>query len=565
MAGEPDTTRRGILGLIASSPAAATLAADAQGSPERSGKKSGTNGGAPEVSDKVADYRRSGDRSDWEPALDRAFDALSSTRTAHPAYPGWGVGILHAGRGVLPIEKTLSFSDSQVGFGIVGAGRFATVFTRAITSGHAFLLNPSSYAHFSDFTVVNETRDHAGADSDVAFSILGTDGGHMTAFSRVVLGNFTYGIQVSGTTNGDFTHAVDCEFATRYGYANSANKNAVSATFDSCSFGCAGSAFLLGGSGEVSMRSGGANVHGALIGYAEGAGINGVYPQSVAIDHVKLEYSGRGGTAGDRMLIDGRACTLSPDAGGADTTTILRDTTLALGDHPPGSPVGSAYDDHLIVDLAGGRHRVHAWGGYLRGTIRYVSGYLEDRARWLFGRMRGAPRPSRLRLAGTGTHPLMEWWGNEGVADQYRGGQSGLRCIRTGTALLWRHSGTCIVNTGTATSRTVTGGTTRFGADFTIDLAEVDLPPVVTIEGLALYVKSNARMTDTTVDWFSDPGFSSLHDSAVIAGHVRGKATVSTKDLTVTDGKLRVRLTKPGPGDNGTLGALVIYYFPYTD
>jgi len=564
MAEESDTTRRGMLGLIAASPAAA-LATDAQDPQARSGVRTRMGGDAPEVSDQVADYRRPGDRTDWEPALNRAFDALSSTRTAHPAYPGWGVGILHAGRGVLPIERTLSFSESQVGFGIVGAGRFATVFTKAITSGQAFLLNPSSYAHFSDFTVVNEPRDRSEARSDAAFSILGTNGGHMTAFSRVVLGNFTYGIQVSGTTNGDFTHAVDCEFATRYGYTNSANKNAVSATFDSCSFGCTGSAFLLGGSGEVSMRGGGANVHGALIGYAEGAGINGIYPQSVAIDHVKLEYSGSGKDGSDRLLIDGRACTLSPDAGGADTVTVLRDATFALGDHPPGSPVGPAYDDHLIVDLAGGRHRIHAWGGYLRGTIRYVSGYLEDRARWLFGRMRGAPRPSRLRLAGTGTHPLMEWWGNEGTADQYRGGQSGLRCIRTGTALLWRHSGTCIVNTGIATGRIAMGGTTRSGADFTIDLTELDLPPVVTIEGLALYVKSNARTTDTRIDWFSDAAFSSLHDSAVIAGHVRGKAAVSTRELTVMDGKLRVRLTKPGPGDNGTLGALVIYYFPYTD
>jgi hypothetical protein len=556
MADDPATSRRRILGLIAASPAAAALAADVQSAPPQPGK------GLANVSMRLADYHFPEDERDWKPALERAFDALSSTRTAHPAYPRWGVGILEAGRGIISVQQPPRFSGSQVGFGIVGAGRFATVFSTNIGKGQLFFLNPSAYNYFADFTAVNDTRDQTSERTDAAFSILGTDGAHMTAFSRIVFGGFTYGISISGTTNGDYTHVSNCEFGTRYAYTNSHNKNAVSAIFDGCSFGCTGSAFLLGGSGEVTMRGGGANVARTLIAYTEGAGINGIYPQSVAVDHVKLEY---GGTDDDsRLLIDGRDCTLSPDAGGADTVTVLRDTTYALGDHPPGTPVGPAYDRQVIIDLAGGRHRVHAWGGYIRGTIRYASSYLENRARWLFGRMRAAPIPSRLHLDGTGTHPLVEWWGNEGIADQYRGGQSGLRCIRTGTALLWRHTADRIVNTGIAASRlSLDKDRTWYGGAFTIDLTEADLPPLVTIEGLALFIRGNAQATDTRIEWFSNAAFSSLHDTAIVPGNTLGKFLISAKELTVTDGKLRVRIAKPGPGDDGTTGALVIYYFPY--
>lgn len=558
MADDPATTRRSILGLIAASPAAAALAADVQSA------DTAPPGGLANVSTRLADYHLPADGRDWKPALDRAFNSLSVTRTAHPAYPRWGVGILQAGRGILSVQQPSRFSDSQVGFGIVGAGRFATVFSTNISKGDFFFLNPSAYNYFSDFTIVNESRSQNIGSNNTAFAILGTDGAHMTAFSRIVFDHFTYGIAVTGSTNGDFTYVDNSEFRTDHAYTNSRNKNAVSAIFDGCSFGCTGSAFLLGGSGEVTMRGGGANVSGALIAYMDGAGINGIYPQSVAVDHVKLEYSGKDADA--RLLVDGRDCSLSPDAGGADTVTVLRDTTYALGDLPPGSPVGPAYDNHVIVNLAGGRHRVHAWGGYIRGTIRYASSYLEDRARWLFGRMRAAPSPSRLLLSGTGTHPLVEWWGNEGIADQYRGGQSGLRCIRTGTALLWRHTADRIINTGIASSRlSPDRGRSWHGGAFTIDLTEADLPRLVTIEGIALFVRDNAMATDTRVEWFSDAGFSSLHDTAIVPGSARGKISVSAKELTVADGKLRIRIAKPGPGDDGTTGALVIYYFPYVD
>lgn len=562
---EEPTTRRHVLGLLATSTITTTLAADAQGGGGSSTVESGA-GGSGHIESNLAAYRLQSDGRDWQPTLSRAFDALSSTRTAYPGYPRWGVGILHAERGVLPIDRPFRFSESQVGFGIVGAGRFATVFTKRVNTGEAFLLNPSSYCHFSDFTIVNETPTDDSKRDDAAFNILGTNGGHMTMFSRIVFGGFSFGIVISGETNGDFTHVVSCEFGTNVGYSNKSNKNAVSAGFDGCSFGCAGSAFLLGGSGEVTMRGGGANLHRSLVEYAEGAGINGVYPQSVAIDHVKLEYSGTRTSGAERLLIDGRQCALSPDQGGADTVTILRDTTLVLGDNPPGPPVGPAYDDHTIIDLAGGRHRVHAWGGYLRGTIRYSSNFLENQARWLFGRMRGAPKPSRLQLVGAGTHPLMEWWGNEGVADQYRGGQSGLRSIRTGTALLWRHTSNCIVNTGVAaTPFRQADGSLRYGSDFTIDLAELALPPLITIEGLALYIKSNDSNSSTKIEWFYDAAFSVIHDAALVDGQARGKIPLSKQELTLCDGKLRLRITKQAKGDNGTIGAVVIYYFPYLE
>lgn len=562
---EEPTTRRRVLGLLATSTVTATLTADAQ---ERGIVPivESYDGRSGYVDSNLAAYRLQSDGHDWQPTLSRAFDALSSTRTAYPSYPRWGVGILHAQRGVLPIDRPLRFSDSQVGFGIVGAGRFATVFTKNIDKGEAFLLNPSSYCHFADFTIVNETKSDGTGVANAAFNILGTNGGHMTMFSRIVFGGFDIGILVSGETNGDFTHVVNSEFQTNVGYSNKSNKNAVSAGFDGCSFGCTGSAFLLGGSGEVTMRGGGANLHRSLVEYSESAGINGVYPQSVAIDHVKLEYSGAGTGGTEKLLIDGRQCTLSPDQGGADTVTIFRDTTFVLGDHPPGPPLGPTYDDHTIIDFAGGRHRVHAWGGYLRGKIRYTSNFLENQARWLFGRMRAAPKPSRLQLTGAGTHPLMEWWGNDDVADQYRGGQSGLRSIRTGTALLWRHTGNCIVNTGVAATLVrQADASSWYGGEFAIDLAAIDLPPLITIEGLAVYVKSNGSNSPTKVEWFSDAGFSVLHDAAIVDGQARGKMSVSKKELTLKNGKLHLRISKPIKGDNGTIGAVVIYYFPYVE
>ena len=575
MTDQAGTTRRGAIAVLAASPVAVMAQESGRDGNGQAGGAAAVGYRAPgggamrTVGDKLAemgpylaDYRQASDGADWTDAIGRAFDQLSSTRTAHPAYPNWGVGTLQVGRGVHPIARPLVFSASQVGFGIRGAGRFASVFTKDIVAGQAFLLNPSGYSHFADFTVVNEARGRGGG---AAFTILGTNGAHMTAFDRLVLTNFTSGVSIAGVTNGDFTQIRDCEFATDYAYTNNANKNAVSAMIDGCSFGCRGSVLRLGGSGEVSMRGGGANVHQSLVEYREGAGVNGVYPQSVAIDHMKLEYSGRAAGEDARLLIDGRDCKVSPDAGGADTVTVLRDTTYVMGDHPPGDPGDASYDDHAIIDLSGGRHRVHAWGGYLRGTVRYLSDYLENRARWLFGRMRAAPSPARVRLEGSGTHPLIEWWGNEGVADQYRGGQSGLRCIRTGTALLWRHVGPNLINTGVDRDEFRVGATTRYGKDFTIDLTQAELPPVVTIEGLAVFIKSNATATDTRIEWFADAGFASPIASATIPGDARGKVMVSGRNLTVTDGRLLVRITKPGRGDNGTIGALVIHYFPYVD
>ncbi|GEM_PF-5605480 len=510
----------------------------------------------------VSDYKQDGDGTDWTPAFGRAFDYLSSTRTAHPHFQPWGVGTIKVGRGTFPLAQPLYFSQSQVGFGITGQARFATVFSKNITTGHAFFLNPSGYSNFEDFTIVN---DAATRGDSAAFAILGTNGGHMTTIQRLNISNFALGVSVSGTTNGDFTHIVDSEFDTDTGYTNNSNKNAVGAMLDNVSHSCRTALVSLGGSGEVSINGGGGNVHRSVVHYREGAGVANIYPQSALLHHHKLEYGGATGPDNAQLLIDGRDTVLGPNSGGADTVTIFRDVTYTLGDTPPGDPSGTAYDDHRIIDIAGGRHRVHMIAGYLRGAIRYLSDYAEDRARWLIRGMRAAPLPSRLLLGGTGTHPLIRWHDNENVADQYRGGTSGIRVIQRGPAVLWRQLQDQVINTGVSqTAFPQSGGGNRYGAEFTIDLTlqPLDLPPLITIEGLALYVENNVYTTDTKVEWFSD-NFSTLIDSATISGGVRGKVTISTKETTVVDGKIRVRITKPGTGDNGTVGALVIPYFPF--
>jgi hypothetical protein len=105
----------------------------------------------------------------------------------------------------------------------------------------------------------------------------------------------------------------------------------------------------------------------------------------------------------------------------------------------------------------------------------------------------------------------------------------------------------------------------RYGSDFTIDLAELALPPLITIEGLALYIKSNDSNSSTKIEWFYDAAFSVIHDSSLVDGQARGKIPLSKQELTLRDGKLRLRITKQAKGDNGTIGAVVIYYFPYLE
>jgi len=124
-----------------------------------------------------------------------------------------------------------------------------------------------------------------------------------------------------------------------------------------------------------------------------------------------------------------------------------------------------------------------------------------------------------------------------------------------------------VVNTGVVQTAYPQGdGTTWYGADFTIDLtlSPINLPPLMTIEGLFLYVDNNKLNSPTRLQWFADAAFTApIGAVATVAGGQRSKIQLWKQDVTVTDGRVRLRILKPTVGDNGTIGAIGVEYFRY--
>lgn len=527
----------------------------------------------------LPDYRKPVDSNDG-PSLTRAYDELYATRTPKifvdiNGNGEYGMGHLAMGRGKLTLSAPVAPTEGAYGFSLQGEGQTTSVIETTNPTGHAFYYASWRDLRFADMGLRNTV---VGDDSTVAFKLSGQGtAGHIASFDRVKIGGYYYGVKVEGTTNCDFGRATQIEAGTSVLFSNSANKNAISWVFDQMTVACPVAVFELGGAGIVEGRGGGINVNDAVVKYLEGAGTNGVHPQITAFSNMKWEYSG---TFPDRqLLINAVDCALAPDSGGADTETNLNDVTWVLGDRPPGTTTDTSYDDHQIVYISNGRHRLNMRGGYVRGAIRYVSTYGEKTARWHLINMRAGPLGSRMTLDGSGSHPLIRIEGHENQADRLMGGESNIRPVgNLHSSVVWRQPNTgavdkLLINSGiadTAFANDPTGapyaGGTRYGANFTIDLtaAPLNLPTLITIEGLIAYIENNVNTTDTRFEWCTNSSFNALVAAGVtVAGGVRRKVQIAKQDLTVTDGKVYVRITKQNMGDTGTFGGLFIEYFRY--
>jgi len=514
---------------------------------------------------RVGDYVKFADIS-YSSAISRAYYELYRSRTVSGITPEPGLGEIVEGKGVFNLlPLTITSTVGAYSFSWRGQGRAATVYVFSIDREAGVPLDGYRGLMVSDFGMVNVLPPAAG-QTTTAFKMSGNGkAGHIANFERLQLGGWTYDFYIDGTTNGDFGRYTQIESGSDILFGNGNNKNAISHIFDQLTVSCPQAIFELGGAGIVEARGGGANIQNAAVRYLEGAGVNGVHPQIVHLKDMKWEY---GGTAGaTQLVIDAGQCVATPDNGGADTETILSEITFVLGDNPPGTPADSSYDLHRIVNIENGRHRIHAIGGYIRGAIRHLSSFTDTIARSSFTRMRAAPLMRNLLLGGTGKHNLYSWRWNENQANGTRGGQAGMRCVEPHAAILWRHLLDQIVNTGVVQNPfDQGGGVTRYGANFTIDLtlAPVNLPTLMTIEGLFLYVENNANNSNTKIEWFTDATFANLVAPAVtVQGGQRCKIQLVKQDFTITDGRVYVRITKPTVGDNGTIGALGIEYFSH--
>jgi hypothetical protein len=510
-----------------------------------------------EASPTVTDYYSANDAGDYTPAFVRAFNYLYSTRTNHPTFNGMGVGDLILPRGEFPLNTSLTFPDPQYSFGIRGAGRLASVISKNITTGNALYFNPSGYLPLTDFALINEST--APGDS-TAIAMLGTNGAHIVSVQRVQLRDFWYGFSLLGVTNGDFIHFDQVEFSTWVGFTNNANKNAVAVSFHGVSFGCGEAVLDLGGAGDTTLRDSGGNIYKTYLKLREGAGIANVYPQVVCTENTKLEYQGGITGYNDRLLVDGRACLLSPNSGGADSDILFKNVTYVMGQNPPGHPGTAAYDTHPVITLAGGRHRVNMVGGYIRGAVSYASNYIETSARWSFRYMRAAPLPSGVTLTGTGTysHPLMEWRACENVPiDQYRGGQAMNASTDARKIYHWHSVATSLINTGVST--TPLGG--RIGANFTI----TGFPAYTAQDGLVVFIRETLTGVDLEITQYTDNTFTTAvgQTRALPAGTTPGRYRVHAIERNMpASGEVYVRITAQATG-HIVAGGLGIEYCPY--
>lgn len=495
-----------------------------------------------------------------------AFGAQGAERP-HLAPNGgrWGVGRLRIPKDRFSLEPIV-FPQSQLGLEIAGEAPFASNLEFSITKGAALSFRTFVNVAMHDLSIRNtsgRTGDSAAIDLD------GTGGGGALTLKRLTLEGFGTAIRNNGKVvngvhspgNGDKTIVEQCLLGADVGYDQTRNNQAIGWTFLGCYSGCGKTTFRLGGAGETLIVNHVGNVYGSFVELPEasgnpGSGQSNYFGGRTTVMSTKLEYHG----TGDRMLVDARASRLLTDSGGSNCELVFRDVSMASG---PDWPDPSR---HVVIqvgdDQAGSDAiRVRQDGGTIEGVIRIGSAQLGPlNRRWSFRDAVRAPDPSTVQLLGPGSHYLLEWRANENVPlDQYRGGEAFTGAIDSQKAFMWRHVGKALVNTGVAAADH--GG--RRGGQFTIG----GFPRRMTVTGLAVFIDDNRLHSDTRVEWFADKSFSHLIGAAVIGADRRGLVPVVMNDpakwRVLSSGELYVRITKPAVNDDGTAGALVVFYFPY--
>jgi hypothetical protein len=487
---------------------------------------------------------------------DRAFMAsfaqLSDARVSPAGGRDWGLGAIRSTRGRFQFS-TLAPKTSAIGLTWTGEGRFATSNEFSLTDGAALRLGPYIGVSISDMSFVNADGDRIRPEGrrgeSKAILLDGAGGGTLLALRGVTLDGFRYGIFVGGTAdeNADTTLMEQVAFATDVGFTPGTHKQAIVNLMLNCVSNCSEALLRTAGGSETTVLAHNGTIGEALIQFENGAG--GETARTRIVDS-KFEYHR---PASARLLIDARGKTRPNEGGNA---VYWRDSAMVGGLGRPAD-----YDAHPIIAIGDDAFKLDFQGGYLRGAISYASSYVDPTTSCSFRYMEAAPTPERLRLTGSGTHPLIEWRSNGNVpVDQYRGGQAGIRSVDAQKALLWRPTvggvpNRFLVMTGAGAHRDDFAG--RKGADMTVE----GLAPNTHIFGVAVFVEG-ASPGDTLVQLFADAARHQPLAELRLPSDARGLHRLPLAERLLPNGKLYARVTRGGT-DEWVAGALVVFYFPY--
>lgn len=485
-------------------------------------------------------------------AFAAAYDRLSNSRVSPPSARDWGLGAIRSSRGRFRYSA-LAPRTSAIGLTWTGEGRFATANEFDLTSGAALRLGPYIGVSIADMSFVNADGDRirtTGQRGDSKAILLdGAGGGTLLSLRNVSLDGFRYGVFIGGEAdeNADTTLMEQVAFATDIGFSPGRHKQAIVNLLLNCVSDCGEALFRTAGGSETTFVAHNGTVGEALLQFENGAG--GESARTRIVDS-KFEYH-RPDRA--RLLIDARAKTRPNEGGNA---VYWRDSAMVGGIGRPAD-----YDAHPIIAIADDAFKLDFQGGYLRGAISYASSYVDPTTSCSFRYMEAAPTPERLRLTGSGTHPLIEWRSNGNVPiDQYRGGQAGVRSVDAQKALLWRPvvggvPNRFLVMTGAGAHRDDFGG--RTGADMTVE----GLAPNTHMFGAAVFLEGSSP-GDTLVEVFADASRRQRLAALQLPATARGLHRLTLDERLLPDGKLYARVTRNGI-DQWAAGALVVFYFPY--
>lgn len=515
----------------------------------------------------IGDFGATGQSDDDTKALLAAFRKQSAGQPYVAADGGrWGIGRLRIPKGRFAFGPVDFGGLSQLGMDLGGEAPFASTLVFDVGAKAAFSFKTYFNLHLHDLTIRSAPVEPLRG---VAIDLDGLGGGGNLTLKRLIIEGFGTAIRNKGEVvggvanpgNGDKALVEQCLFGSAIGYDQTRNNQAIGWTFMNCASGCGEITFKLSGAGETLIVNHTADVYGSFIALPEGSGNSGSGPRNyfggrTTVMSTKLEYHG----SGDRMLVDARGSLLPTDSGGSNCDLVFRETSIASGTSWP-DPA-----KHVIMQVGNERAgsdaiRVKQEGGTIEGVVKLGSAQLGPvNRRWSFRDAVRAPDPATVQFLGPGNHCLLEWRANENVPlDQYRGGQAFIGAIDAQKAFLWRHVSRALINTGVA----ATDYAGRRGGQFTLG----KFPTTMTVTGLSVFIDANRTGADTLVEWFEDDRFSRVIGSATIAGERRGLCPVVMNDpsrwKTLSSGEVYVRITKPGSNDDGTEGALVLFYFPY--
>lgn len=534
----------------------------------------------------ITDFGASSAPADDTAAFQAAFRYQSNTKSTLVGPDHYeGIGKIVMPKGSYRFAPIDFGAYNQVGMEIEGDTAFATTATFDITSGPAFAFRTYNFLNLHDFLIKNVSPTRG---TSVAVNLDGTGGGGNLTLKRLILEGFHTAIRTNGQAanpgNGDKTLVEQVTMSTTVGFDQTRNNQAIGWTFLNTTAGCENTHFLMGGAGETLIVNHVGDIRDSFIKLPEssgnagsGVGTSNYFGQRITAMSTKLEYSAPTSSDGQRRLIDARESVKSTDSGGSNCDIVLREVSIASGTNWP-DPTTNTIIEVGNATSGSDSIRIKQEGGTIEGRIKVGSAqYGSNNRRWSFRDAERAPNPETVSFLGEGNHYLMEWRANENVPiDQYRGGQAFTGSIDAQKAYLWRQDGKALINTGI----TNTDYSGRRGGQFAIP----GFPKKMTATGLAVFINDNVSNTDTLVEWFSaavpdangawqgsttNGSVTTQHKigQALIPASARGLVPVvmndATKWQTLSSGQLLVRLTKPGFGDNGTQGHLVLFYFPY--